>query len=101
MMTVAEEVERALQIASIPQKVNSSGASSAQEATNSIASKAAATSNDPPSPISSPGNVTVQGSPAFSLNLQSFSNTGAMANESWYEKGSTIGGYNILVVSDR
>ena len=97
MMTVEEEVARAVQIANAPQKVNSRGAPSAEEVTSGgssnfesnsrkvmdeSASKTAAPSIDsgsvssrvetlilpsPPPEIDSPGSVTVQRSPAFSL----------------------------------
>ena len=82
MMTVEEEVARAVQIANAPQKVTSKGAPSAEEVTSSgyskfasntqkvtdrSASKTAAPSTGPPPEIDSPGSVTVQRSPAFSL----------------------------------
>jgi len=85
MMTVAEEVARALQITSAPQEV--------ANLTHSSASKSAAPSYTPPSPISSPGTVTVQRSPAFSLTSQSFSNSSEVkVEESCFENVTTIGG---------
>ena len=106
-MTVTEEVERALQIASAPQKavtkigaaiapkkVTNRGASSALEATNSVSSKTAALlSNFPPSPISLSSSYTVQRSPSSSLAVK--------ANESYFDNGSTITGgcfsFNLIV----
>ena len=104
MMTVAEEVERALQIASAPQKVvnnigaaiapkkvTNRGASTALEATNSISSKTAALpSNLPPSPISLSSSYTVQRSPSSSLAVK--------ANESCFENGSTITGGCLVLI---
>ena len=94
MMTVAEEVERALQIASVPQKVTNRGPSRALEATNSITSKTSALpSNFPPSPISLSSSDTVRRSPSSSLVVK--------ANESCLENGSTIAGccfcFNLIV----
>ena len=102
MMTVAEEVERALQIASASQKVANRGASSAQEiinrATNSVASKAAAPSNKTPSSISSSDAVTVRRSPDFSTGLQNCSNSGEKANGSCFENGRIIGGIVLVLL---
>ena len=104
MMTVAEEVERALQIASASQKVayRDSSASSAQEiinrATNSVASKAAAPSNKTPSSISSSDAVTVRRSPDFSTGLQNCSNSGEKANGSCFENGRIIGGIVLVLL---
>merc|ERR550517_482164 len=69
---------RAVQIASAPQKIASRGAPSAeefashssvnaQEVTNRSASKTAAPSKRPSTPISSPNSVTVERSSAISL----------------------------------
>ena len=96
MMTVAEEVARALQIANAHQEV--------ANLTHSSASKSAAPSYTPPSPISSPGTVTVQRSPAFSLTSQSFSNSSEVkVEESCFENVTTIGGccLHSFVVSDK
>ena len=91
MMTVAEEVERALQIAIAPQKVNNRGALTAREATNSISSKTAALpSNFPPSPISLSSSYTVQRSPSSSFAVK--------ANESCFENGSTITGGCLVLI---
>ena len=94
MMTVAEEVVRALQIASAPQKVTSRGASTALEAANTISSKTAALpSNFPPSPIGLSSSDTVRRSPSPSCVVK--------ANESCFDNGSTIAGccfcFNLIV----
>ena len=92
MMTVAEEVDRAVQIANAPQEVSSSSSSSkAQEVCSSRAPKAARTipSSSPLSPVSSSGNLAIQRSPAFSLSSQSCSNNIEVKVD---ETVSTVGG---------
>ena len=85
MMTVAEEVVRAVQKAIAPQEVANS-ASKAREVINSGASQTAAPSSSPPSPTSSPCTVTVQRSPAFSLSSQSyFSNSGMNGDKACFD----------------
>ena len=95
-MTVAEEVARAVQIASAPQEVANSIPPTAEEVANSSAARAPSTSL--PSHISSSTDtVTIQRSPAFSLNCQSSSN--GEVDESSFENLSSIGGcsYSFIV----
>jgi len=86
MMTVAEEVARAVQIASAPQEVSNSILINAEKVANSSASTSL------PLPVSSSTDttVTIQRSPAFSLSCQSSSN--GEVDESSFENLSSIGG---------
>ena len=85
-MTVAEEVARAVQIASAPQEVANSIPPTAEEVANSSAARAPSTSL--PSHISSSTDtVTIQRSPAFSL-----SSSNGEVDESSFENLSSIGG---------
>ena len=90
MMTVAEEVDRAVQIANVPQEVSSS--SKVPEFSNRSASEAASTapSENCPSQSSSPGNVVVQRSPAFSLGSPNCPNNDGEVKAD--ENAATIGG---------
>ena len=92
MMTVVEEVDRAVHIANAPQEVSSSSYLKGQEVSSSSAPKTASTtpSSSPPSPVSSLGNLTVQRSPAFSLGSHSCSdNSGGLKVD---ETVSSVGG---------
>ena len=93
-MTVAEEVARAVQIASAPQKVANSIPLTAEKVANSSAARA-------PLPISSSTDtVTIQRSPAFSLSCQSSSN--GEVDETSFENLSSIGGCSFsFTVSDK
>ena len=80
MMTVEEEVARAVQIANAPQKVTSSvkevtsiSSSNAEEVTNRSASRTDSPSSSPSPAMESPGSVTVKRSPGDKCG-KSFSN---------------------------
>ena len=99
MITVAEEVARAVQIASAPQEILKSSSSDTQKIANSSASNAqeiAAPSISLPLPISSPDTITIQRSPAFSLSFQSSSNGEVDVAESCFENLRSSGGCLLL-----
>jgi len=96
MMTVVEEVDRAVQIANAPREVSSSSNLKVQEVSSRRAPKAVITtlssshpSSSPLSPVSSSGNLAIQRSPAFSLSSQSCSNNIEVKVD---ETVSTVGG---------